>query len=779
VNEVLRWIVAAELIAFAFLPLTVWTFRSLPDRGFAFGKIVALILVTWISWMIGFATGGGGSLQMILPVLAIGAIGVWALLGMRMRESLAGLRAILIAEEVLFLLAFIAWAVVRSLNPAIDLTEKPMDMMLLQATSHISVSPPQDLWLAGHGVNYYYFGYLLMATMGKLTGVAVPITYNLAIALIFALAIAGTYSIVYNLTRRHVWALLGPTVVVLSGNAYVVFQQLLQGSFPWNQFYWFFASSRVVGANGATINEFPMFSFVLGDLHPHVMAIPTVLACISASLAILFSEPSEKSNSRVVISPLRIAVFAILTGSLVATNTWDYPTYLFLIVIAIAVRSRLSFGNRWWRPFVTTSGLLILVSLVAFLPFIWQYTSPTSGIGPVTTVTSLAQFAEVFGVFIVGTACLAALIAYETGALRELSVWFQRKPQDGEWHRPRPDVVAVVTASVLAALTLAAMQRWVLMLVLIAFACVAWLLMHPSRDTGAEARLPDRFVMVLAAAGLLLLATTELTYLRDSFAGGFLYRMNTVFKLYYQAWILLGLATAYAYWRVHEGLQRLQWMRQRTSLRVIWRTGMTVSILMGGTYTVLGPLSYYGFSQGGETPLLISHGLNGMSWLKSADRDDFNAITWLQTHVSGTPTILEASAGPYSLDARRPPFARVSTFTGLPTLLGWADHEYQWRGSDPEISARANAINQIYSTGDVSIARQLLLKYKIALVYVGPCERQIYEHGPDVCDQSGTNVPIASGKHALTKFASFMHTVYRSDGVTIFEMRSADVITSS
>jgi uncharacterized membrane protein len=228
----------------------------------------------------------------------------------------------------------------------------------------------------------------------------------------------------------------------------------------------------------------------------------------------------------------------------------------------------------------------------------------------------------------------------------------------------------------------------------------------------------DAAALILVLVGCLVLAVTEVIYLRDSFDGSAQYRMNTVFKFYYQAWTLLGLAAAYGVWRSLGILRRYV----APALVVVIAALMTVGIAGGAVYTVLAP----------DTQIqdFGDRGLDGMAWLQylppdpgSADAAgpaDYLGIRWLQSHAAGDPVVLEAAGGGYSH------FARVSTFTALPTLMGWADHEGQWRGADPEIGTRQADVQTIYSTRDGALALRLLKKYRVQYVFVGHAERKAY-----------------------------------------------------
>jgi YYY domain-containing protein len=891
VTDGLRWLLATEALSLAGMPLVMWTFRSLPDRGAAFSKLLALILITWIIWWASSVAGVGTSAALPWLLLALVGAAGWISYG---KASLAAVRAnlgVLVAEEALFVAGFVLWAVVRSLHPDIVGTEKPMDLMLLQTTTHAAMYPPQDLWLAGHTVNYYYFGYLFLSVLGRMAGTSVLVSYNLSLALIFGLALAGAYSISYNLIRHKVWGLFGPLFVVLLGNAHAFFFQVLEGRFPWNSSGWYWESTRIVGETApgvaTTINEFPLFSLILGDLHPHVIAIPVVLLAITFALLIhrdsvrgsIFKVHENRSRgtweNMICIHPGRLVLAGIAIGSLFAINPWDFPTYLTLAVGAIALAAvQARFGSQASesrRANLHRAGrsaaLLVALAVAAFLPFYLSYQSPTHGVGLVTAATDPGQLAQISGSF--GFLVVAFLLfhAWQQGALIPTRDWRERVIRGrGSRAADRTKNVAL-SAAVLAALAVAAIShRWVLLAGLAVAVAGLYLLFRqsssgaipvpqhhegegiPRRDlsnagddvtpglvsasvasgthppgttsasldpsrgrtpglpsagdnpvgavtsgphsasddpgrgmphgpapasvdpdmgknpgipqeradpaTGNASATADHFVVLLIALSALLLVATEVVYLRDSFDGGAFYRINTVFKFYYQIWILLGLAAAYAVARPGRALRR------RLAAFALWMGCVAAIVGIGGLYTFLGPLSYYGDLGGGPVVLQL-HPLSGLESIATDDPRDYQAITWIRRHITGSPVILEATGGEYTT------FARVSTYTGLPTLLGWQGHEAQWRGNVAILSQRHALIDEIYSTGSASLARRLLRSNHVSFVYVGPCERQVYAGGLPVCGQT---TPVPSARNALTKFRAFMKLRYDSNGVQIYEM---------
>jgi len=249
-----------------------------------------------------------------------------------------------------------------------------------------------------------------------------------------------------------------------------------------------------------------------------------------------------------------------------------------------------------------------------------------------------------------------------------------------------------------------------------------------------------QFVLLCAIAGLLLTLSVEFFYLVDNFG----VRMNTIFKFYFQAWVLMAIASAFGlYWLGRspgggEGLPRYR------GLRVAFQVGFWLLFAMGMVYPVLGNISRAGNFDREPT-------LDGTTYLAQSQADDYAAITWLNEHVKGTPIILETPGSGGSSYVYE---GRVSALTGLPTLLGWAGHESQCRGSYAIQGAREPDIETIYAdVSDVELTRSLLEEYGVTYVFVGPLERSQYD------------------PRALQKFGRFMDIAYENEGVTIYRMR--------
>lgn len=329
---ILAWWLAGTVAGAAAFPIAWRLFDRLPDRGYGLSRTLGILLggyLLWLSASVGILRNSpGGAVAALLMVAAGAAVagrGHWGEIRVWLRAN-AGT---VLAVEALFLAAFAGWAVVRGFNPEIIATEKPMELAFLNAILRSPQFPPQDPWLAGNAISYYYLGYVLLAWMTWLTGVSAGEAFNLGNALWFALVVAGSYSVVLNLlglrdgSRRRLAALLGPLMVVIVGNLAGVFEVMHaqhwfwetqpDGSrtsafwtwlnlddlanppagdpvFPPNRFWFWWQGARVVndidlaGDHIEVIDEFPFFSFLLADNHPHVLALPFAVLAIAVAL---------------------------------------------------------------------------------------------------------------------------------------------------------------------------------------------------------------------------------------------------------------------------------------------------------------------------------------------------------------------------------------------------------------------------------------------------------------------------------------------------------------
>jgi YYY domain-containing protein len=235
--------------------------------------------------------------------------------------------------------------------------------------------------------------------------------------------------------------------------------------------------------------------------------------------------------------------------------------------------------------------------------------------------------------------------------------------------------------------------------------------------------------MLMAFTGLMLVFAVEFLYLRDAFGT----RMNTIFKFYFQAWALLGLTAAFGLYYVLESRRLGQVARSAFGLV------FTLLVVAGLLYPLGASINRTGGFEGPAT-------LDGMAFVARQHPEEYAAIQWLNENVPGNPVIVEAVRGSFAYD-----YARVSSRTGLPAVMGWTGHEGQWHGLHDEIAERERDVNALYG-GSIEDAEQIIAKYGVTYVYVGYLERAEFGRSVD-------------------KFERFMDVAFRAGDTVIYERR--------
>ncbi len=783
--SIASWWLCLELIGWAAWPLTAAFFTGTASRGAAFVKHLGLLLSGYLLWLL--VSLGVLQNTRIAIALMIAALGVVSLMLSR-RGRLAALwrvqRRELLTAEVLFAVAFLAYLAFRAYDPAINHTEKPMDFGFLNAILRSERFPPNDMWLSGYAISYYYFGYLLMALLTRLSAVPSGIAYNLALGTVFALTVTGAYGLVRDLAaglvRRRGSAigpgLIGAVFVAIAGNLEGLLELLhangIGGEAFWRAVgiealtrapmspgwlpgtdWWWWRATRLIqdvnpfGKMPEVIAEFPAFSFILGDLHPHVMALPFGLLALAVAWNLMRVAPGLPEGERAATwrghklawpaLPRLAALIPPVIGALGFLNSWDLPTYAAVAIAAYAMGRAWRYGRLTaaWASESLGFGLFVLVGgLACYLPFYVGFRSQASGLESLFYAkTPVLHYVLIFGLFL--SVLVPWMLEQALAALRQAPRF------RAVWSVALAAVLALPPALTfaaggpagmfLSAIGIAVGGPWlaIALAVLIALAgALLWARLGPSirgNDAGAS------FALLLALAGLLLTFATEFVYIGDSFGT----RMNTVFKFYYQAWVLLGIAAAYAVGGLIERLRR-----ERRRLDMVWAGCVAPLMLATLYYPVAAGASKAGLFAGRPT-------LDGTAWVDPQSGEGA-AIAWLARQVKGSAVILEAPGDEYNAAHNR-----VSAWTGLPTVLGWAGHEAQWRGTYDEISRRLPDIAAIYQGVDPAEIDRLLAMYGVEYVYIGPFERQKYSIGPQ----------------NLAAFDRIMQRVYERHGVIIYQ----------
>jgi YYY domain-containing protein len=733
--EALGFFALIEAIGLAATPLAALAFGRLPGAGLGFAKPLGLLLVTWAVWMAGSL--GAVEYSTATVIVALALLGVAGLLAAARQRALATSlaeqrdsggwwarrraawvaaralpaedpvrRQLWIGSEAVFAVVFAAMALLVAFSPDVWGTERPMDMALVNGVNASSSFPPHDPWMAGEDLNYYYLGHLAMAMLIRVVGVAPDEGYNIAFALLVALTASAVFTFAGTLWAAARAARGGPVAVGVTAVVVTLVLGNLAGVRTWFDSvdppggYDWFAPSRVIPG---TINEFPWFSYLLQDLHAHVLALPFTVLALGFALQVALSGPRGDAVWRGVAEALAAG---LAIGALYAINSWSYPVAAGLLVPAVVIwlRTPASAGRRVYA--LVWLGLVLVASVVLMLPFWLEYDPAANGLGLVDERRSFTRFAGdqalLYGILAWPlAAAFASRVIGRGGAVRIL-VWGA--------------IAAVFAGSLLAPADLTGAFAVALAL---AVAVGAML----SRRLGAA----ERFLWLLISGGLVCVLLPELVYVRDSFDGTDLFRMNTVFKMGYQAWLLLAIAAACAVpWAA-------KWLPGR--IWPYWAGVAAVLLLLGAVYPYAGTWARKDGFSGSPT-------LDGLGWLRDRAPGDPAAIAWLRDNTPGDAVVLEAFGPDYSEFGH----GRISTFTGRPTVLGWAGHEVQWE-HDP--GSREADIRTLYTTTNPIAARNLADRYGVRYVVVGPLERTTYGDrglekwdtlGERVFDRGGTTV---------------------------------------
>ncbi|MBW6466577.1 MAG: hypothetical protein K0B06_08750, partial [Brevefilum sp.] len=507
------------------------------------------------------------------------------------------------------------------------------------------------------------------------------------------------------------------------------------------RFWWWWQSSRVVhdidllgNVSGLSpIDEFPAFSFVLGDLHPHVLVIPFVMLVIGLALNIYLGGMTDDSRCWGFKLPYRPDVFvfsAVTLGGIAFLNTWDLPVYFTLLIGAYGLQKVRVMGWDWARVrelFILAIPLGVL-SLGLYAPFFISFQSQAGGILP-----NLIYPTRGFYLWLMFGPLLIPIFL--------LLGWLWKEKARGAWKWGSILVIAFVlflyALSIAVGFVLVRTEQGqvlitsqgemtfggllvsalihrlrfgisLLTLVLLLVGGLSFLVgLSDKGEDHDETHHPVTFVLLMILLGGVMVVVPEFVYLRDVFGT----RMNTVFKFYYQAWML---------WSLAAGFAAVIFLRRG---RIIIKILVVVMILLGLIYPVLAfPTKTNQFKP------LDGFTLDAGAYLERYQPDEAAAIRWLSELAPGV--VAEAVGGQYS------GYARVATHSGQAAVLGWPGHQGQWRGGYAEVGSREADIRTLYETPDWNQALEIIRRYDIDYIYIGSLELSTYALNPEKFDQN-------------------------------------------
>ena len=771
---VLAWLIVIEGMALLVLPMTMTMLRPLPDRGFLFSKALGLLSIGLIVWLLASLRWMAFSQEAIAVAVSVVALASLLVLVRRRSDIVGFIRTrwrVLLVGETVFLVAFFAFLLIRMANP--DLWhpfrggEKPMDLAYFNAVLRSTYMPPYDPWFSGGYINYYYWGQFLVATLVRATGIAPTVAFNLAVPLFFALTAAASFSLVYNLAEsgrrlrssvsaesRMSWS---PVFAGLGAVFFVVVAGNLDGAIQIGQGAWralftnapfgdfdFWRSSRMMAPDppGHEITEFPFFTFLFGDLHAHLMALPfTILALGLALTLVLRARSQDRMSDHWSGGELAtLLVLGVTVGSLRLLNAWDFPTYFALGVGAVITSEVVSHGGLGLAPLVRAGikGFIVFsAGYVAFLPFHLTYETFFNSVETTTNTTTLWQFLAISGlfIFIVGSFFVressdwlrAALGYVRSRVLRLLQLASAsddlpaRSSGTAGFGLGVVTLVGALSIGVVATVVLSGVLGSTIpfaaaLLLLVSVAGIRWLIGW--RSDGPQLT----FVSLIVVVALALVIGLDLVRVE-----GDIDRMNSVFKFYLQVWVLLALSSAYLLWRLVE-YRRVRLPALHAGKKA-WLGALAVLMASATIYPVLGTQDRLRDRFNGRATALTLNGTAYAAGTVYRDREgdidleaDLDGVDWLKANVAGSPVVLEGSTPTYRWGGR------VSIYSGLPSVVGWQWHQEQqrwaYRGA---VAARITDVNTLYNTTNALEALSLIRKYGVSYIYVGRLERLYYD----------------------------------------------------
>lgn len=277
------------LLGLVFMPVTSRIFRGFDDNGWMFSKVLAVAVCGYVQWLLAclkITPFTGMTCVIITVICCLGSILYGIKCKNRITNSLPGTDNPGLPGRNSVFLVFLFWTYLAGFHPAAHGTEKYMDFGFMQSMMRSTTLPAQDMWFAGKSFNYYYGGQYLAVFLTKLTGTSVEITYNLMRTMVAAFAFVLPFSLVRQMLKDKLragrkWSLdlggiLAGMAVSMSGNLHYIIYGIILRLLKIKTDYWFPSSTRYIGFDPAvtgdeTIHEFPSYSFVLGDLHAHVI----------------------------------------------------------------------------------------------------------------------------------------------------------------------------------------------------------------------------------------------------------------------------------------------------------------------------------------------------------------------------------------------------------------------------------------------------------------------------------------------------------------------------
>lgn len=722
---VIEWWALSFVLGLGTFPLARRLMGWMTDEGYAASKVLNLLISGWITWLL--CCAGVPFIGVICWAICIlVSLICWGLdiylhkmkPAIYIRQTVFRLFSsdLIRFEEVLFFGLFVFWLYLIGFRPAAFGTEKLMDYGFMAALLRGEKIPAADIWYSNGILNYYYGGQYYVAYLIRLCGTPLKYAYNLFRAMLPALAFVMTFAMVLTLFERscksgklsYIAGLLGGAALTFAANGHFVLfykiipmlQEMLELE---PDTYWFSDSTRYIGYKPAvedkTIHEFPSYSFILGDLHAHVINIMFVLLFLAVLMNWCFKQDplADTKKKKVGIRSLlkqvlqpEILMLSLLAGVFKWTNFWDFAIYFGLAGLTILMMNLRQYDRQPWTVAAVTglqATAALVISQLVTLPFTLSFDSMFQGIAPVLHHSRFYQLVLLWGIP-VATVLLFIVYICRT----EIS--------DNEGTKTAQTSAKSVQTST-------QQSKWT----------TAW----------KELDLTTLVLCMIGIYGILMVLVPEVVYVKDIYGSGFS-RSNTMFKFTYQAFILFAIFMSWSLMRMLTETRAGSRIRKYTVILMVLLLCTIGYLPVGSTFwfgNIFNPMGYAGS--------------DSTAYLEQTIPYDAAAIRWLDTTAEKDARILEADGSSYSQNDI------VSAVTGMPTVLGWYAHEQLWRNNNTEeLNARVADVQALYTSGDSQKVQELIDKYQISYIFVGTNEWAKYGSiHTNVFDQLGEVVYTA------------------------------------
>lgn len=719
IGGTVAWIFAFLVLGWVSFPLMYVLFPSLPLRGFSLGRTLTWLVIAIVPWWLTSFIGEFFWMRVGIFAVLGGFIALNAYIAYRRRAELLEYikprwKTLLFTEGV-FLAALWFGLLLRAVDPnlwAISLGgEKPMDFAYLNSVLRTPVFPPPNPWFAGYAINYYYFGFVVTAAPIKLLGLSSELGYNLAMGTLYAVIAANVFTLAYALipsnqrNERIPLATVGTLFAMVAGNLGTLKLIVMpEGGMAPHRWYWY--PTRILGESannaGGAINEFPIFSFLFGDMHAHIIGLLPVVFYLTM-LWVLNKQRQWWIGFFIGIS----------AGMIYMTNTWDVLLYVPIGVVAIWLSAQKSIVR-----FIVHSIPVVIGGVVSFAPYALNFTfGQASGIEAWHGERSLVEpFILVWGIPI-GIAVLWMLHRLRLTLTMRVNISAERGFAAA--------LFIIVMTIVLALQPIIATSVLLILLTLPAIFLAV-------RDEGKY-----RYIHATLAVIFGILFAIEYIVVRGDVG-----RMNTIFKISFQIWIWLGVVIpSILYFTLRE--------------RRYFSAGVMVLLIgFGLLFPFYAIPARYDESLTKELTLDGGRYLNVIELHEGDALEDLGLVRYMRANLTGFPVIAEWYQSEYRWNSR------ISVQTGLPAVVGWANHmRQQFSPISHQVDERVRDIQTLYITGELDMIREILNKYHVEYVVYGVLERQFM---PDYTIQAFEQLE-ASGEFV---------PVYRSGQTTLYRVEN-------